>query len=264
MNDDPLEDKVNEKLDSMKEQIKKDVNIIVKDSLYIDLDNIKKEIQHIRQRKILRTGDYYINSPIRIEDGGSLEIEPGTTLSFSSKTSIYGKNIQAIGTPDQIIRFKPGYREWNGISIEDDFEGNSILKYCHITGSKSSGISITNSNPTISNCEIMNNKTAMSGGGIRIHNSEPIIKNCIIKHNSANIYEYGGGIFMDQSGGKIIHCTIEFNEANKGGGIYLKNSDPKITRTKIRNNTATGSANNIYHDKPIRGWGNTIGKNYAK
>jgi hypothetical protein len=74
-----------------------------------------------------------------------------------------------------------------------------------------------NSNPTIINCDIIDNVALMYGGGIGGYKSKPAISNCLIAHNSART-DGGGGLFgLD---GRINNCIITANKAdNDGGGL---------------------------------------------
>jgi hypothetical protein len=75
-----------------------------------------------------------------------------------------------------------------------------------------------------------------SGGGIHL-GGESLIENSLISSNVGNI---GGGIRLDYGNTAIIDCTIEYNQAEEGGGINVVNryDEATISRCVIRNNTA--------------------------
>ena len=81
------------------------------------------------------------------------------------------------------------------------------------------------------------NLATSSGGGISINNSEPTITNCTFIGNSA---KYGGGIRNSHSNPKLTNCIFTGNYAdNSGGGMY--NSDycnPTLTNCIFRGNSA--------------------------
>ena len=63
--------------------------------------------------------------------------------------------------------------------------------------------------------------------------------------NESGIYKVGGGIHIKNSNPKILNCIIENNKAHGGGGIACWYSDFFISGTTIRNNYAYGSGGGI-------------------
>jgi len=58
------------------------------------------------------------------------------------------------------------------------------------------------------------------GGAIFCNGSSPTITNCIIKDNASAMEGVGGGICCEDSTTMIQNCTIRNNWARQGGGIY--------------------------------------------
>lgn len=85
-----------------------------------------------------------------------------------------------------------------------------------IRNAKWSGISCTNSSPTISHNTITANR-ATNGGGVCCTSSSPTIADNIISGNGAM---YGGGIYTTYSSALILNNTIVGNSGADGGGIY--------------------------------------------
>jgi len=77
------------------------------------------------------------------------------------------------------------------------------------------GISVVDSSPLISNCNIFDNISRISdGGGLYCSNSSLILSNCRITGNHA--YNYGGGIYSVDSSPSIKNCTIAGNSSVVG------------------------------------------------
>ena len=162
-------------------------------------------------------------------------------------------------------------RIMNYTIIENNFAGDGagvyidsapvLIESCTIINNEADysggGISLVNctdSNiPTIEYCNINGNSagntsSAGYGGGIYCESSHPSITNCDIIDNEANgpSYSYGGGmeIVKGATVGSlpvINNCVINGNKAVHGGGIdCYDSSSPTITKTEIKNNTATG------------------------
>ena len=214
---------------------------------------------------------YTVIGDISVEIGDSLTIEAGAVLVFNDNTlfTISGY-IYAAGIETDSIKFinNPG-TWWGGIDFNNSASDNSLLEYCLITGSSSSGIYCYYASPTISNCSISGNMTTGNGGGIYCHYSSPpisngtiidciilgntadgdgggiycsvtspYIENCIISGNSAD--DIGGGICcFSASYAFIASCTISENTAGSGGGIFCSfYSSPSVTHCTITDNTA--------------------------
>ena len=170
---------------------------------------------------ILPQGDYLVIGNISVNNEDSLIIEAGATLLFHG---FFGFNIfgyvMANGTESNTIQFlrAPSILGWKGIKFYDTTSDSSLLNYCRITGSDSSGITCINSSPIISNCTIDGNSGVYGGGIWCKENSNPIITNCTIMENAA---EDGGGIGIFSSVVTIENCMIADNIAEgSGGGIY--------------------------------------------
>ena len=189
---------------------------------------------------------YFVIDDISVENGDSLIIQAGATLIFSDgvRFDINGY-IHAAGNETDSVKFINSLDStWGGIYFNDSANNNSLLEYCLITGSSSSGIYCLHSSPSITNCAISGN-TAYSGGGIYcIWDSSPSITNCAISGNMAELA--GGGICSNDSSPSITNCIISGNTAeNKGGGIYCGGSS-LINNCDISGNTAGWSGGGIY------------------
>ncbi len=142
-----------------------------------------------------------------------------------------------------------------GFTIINGFASNGN------SGGLGGGIYITGgSSPTISNCVISRCTVRWgypgNGGGISVHDSDPTITGCTITDNTLAEYEssvysrqqYGGGIFLENSEALIRDCTISGNSAYYGGGVYYLGSDSKrltIQGSEINGNVADRSGGGI-------------------
>jgi len=107
---------------------------------------------------------------------------------------------------------------------------------------------------------IYNINTATSGSSGTIHNEPDYgdrasflrITNSEISHNKGN--SNGGAIFGYDV--ELKDCTIEYNEAKYGAGVYIKNANSStkfgkltVENCEIGNNTATGNGGGIYGEE---------------
>jgi hypothetical protein len=94
------------------------------------------------------------------------------------------------------------------------------------------------------------NGSAPAGGGIRIENSNAKILHCVIKENLATSGEArGGGLHARNSSPYVLGCMIFRNTAEEGGGIYIEAGSPIITGCTIALNDqigATGGGGGIH------------------
>ena len=128
----------------------------------------------------------------------------------------------------------------------------ALLEGFTITGGNAnatmlSGGGIINGKPTVSQCKIVANSAASSGGGIYFdhtaHAPGALLKDSTVSHNTANS---GGGIY---NCAEIINCIISGNSAIDGyaGGIYFgSDCETSVTDSIISNNSAAGNAGGVF------------------
>ena len=132
--------------------------------------------------------------------------------------------------------------------IEGNLAG-SVVTFQSGEGANSvlSGFTVTNGTGTY--YEYTPGSSDYFGGGIFCHDSSPTISDCIISGNTTALA--GGGIFVygDNSSGTITNCTITGNSAVSGGGIFCTSeSSPTIANCIISNNTAGKDSGGIFCD----------------
>lgn len=156
-----------------------------------------------------------------------------------------------------------------GIELEDS---TMTVEDCLISGNSASsggGIYIVNSDLTVKNTTVYNNQVIYEGAGIAVLDSSALMLDdvlvwdnyalhatdamgggifintdstanmdrCRVLGNSAI---FGGGIYWRSSGGYLRRSLIFDNDSFlDGGGMFVDDSDPKITRTEISANNST-------------------------
>nr|NQU91277.1 DUF1565 domain-containing protein [Bacteroidota bacterium] len=208
--------------------------------------------------------DSISQNTVRLLDGTYSTSENGELFPINVPDNV---NLQGISQNDVILDAEGQ----SGVMIIDNNTTNYIAGLT-ITGGITmygSGISISNSSPTIQDVSIINNINDdywSYGGGIYCSYSNPSLQNVNISNNSANTgggiycsfsnpqlqdvnisnnstYSYGGaggGIFCYNSDPLLQGVIISENSSKNGGGIYCDESNPVIENTDIINNTANG------------------------
>lgn len=135
----------------------------------------------------------------------------------------------------------------NGGAISN--AGKTIIDNCIFEGNTGSlgGAFYNRSNE----CEIKNSTfngniaTSYGGAIINLGGATIVSQNNIIKNNQA---VYGGGIFNYAANDVITseNDVITLNTANSGAGVFINRGNADFSTTKIYNNKATDSANDLY------------------
>jgi predicted outer membrane repeat protein len=124
---------------------------------------------------------------------------------------------------------------------------------------KGGGMYNDSCNPTISNCQFINNQAGYDGGGMYNYLCSPVITDCTFDNNYAKTK--GAGIsnfgYADDSFKPVItRCIFKNNIVGgiqgNGAGIYNCNSSPTITECTFRNNVTIDKISagaGIYNDE---------------
>ncbi len=94
------------------------------------------------------------------------------------------------------------------------------------------------------NNSIVSGNTADRGGGVALFNNA-VMSNCLVLGNTAT--NTGGGVYVENSGGKVLNSTIADNVAFSAGGAYLHvelltvNPEVTVRNSTICSNTAYGT-----------------------
>lgn len=190
-----------------------------------------------------------VGSPYNVDGDilvASLTIQPGVEVLFSSNYIFeVAGTLQALGTPDRPILFSTtnGITGWKGIFFNESAPG-SFLTGCRVEKSTSSGIRITNSAPTFTNCVIANNTSSRAGGGVDavLQNGTLIFDSCYITNNAtagSKLVQGGGGIFLSGNA-SFFRCQIAENTVNGGfygGGLLVYSGNVTMKNSAIDGNT---------------------------
>ena len=125
-------------------------------------------------------------------------------------------------------------------TVLDANENGSVVSFASGESNESILQGFTIQNGTGNNEDPDGNGTYYNyGGGIYCENSDPIIKDCIIQNNICDSGG-GGGIFCYNSSPKFFGCIIKENETDDvGGGLYAKiASSPEFYNCSFSGNVA--------------------------
>ena len=190
----------------------------------------------------LTDSPFLVSDDINIQLKDSLKIEPGVIIFIENnkKINVAGTLI-AEGSREKIINFRSSGDTnddwWYGIRITNSTT-TSKFKFCiieHVGQSindqfTNGAIEINNSQAEIENCVIRTNY-GRYGGGLSVINSDVSLTNNIFRDNDAEVY--GGAIYLQNSNAVIINNTFYRNSCyNYGGGVVLAD----LLTTEIQNN----------------------------
>ncbi len=115
-----------------------------------------------------------------------------------------------------------------GIAIDDSSPTifHNRIESNHASGFWGGGIAVHGASlPEIANNILKGNSVGVEGGGISFYQTPPIVlRNNVIVENSTSLihgdYNRGGGIFIYDSDITITNNTIAYNRSNLGNGVY--------------------------------------------
>jgi hypothetical protein len=186
-----------------------------------------------------------VSNNITVGSGIKLYIDPNVTLTFGSGKRIYVSGTLSTNSATFQGNGSAGY--WNSITLLSGSSAsilNTTIKdaQCGIYANQASGltitssiiennslygISITSTNPAISNCTIQNN-----GTGIRSYSSRPEITGCTIQNNT------NYGINADNISYYYPHLYWANNNLQGNGyAILLNNASPRFHDNMIAENS---------------------------
>lgn len=102
----------------------------------------------------------------------------------------------------------------------------------------------------VRDCQIVRNAAAdyrgKQGGGVYM--SGGALERCIVRDNSGKFCQQGGGVYM--SGGTVVNCLVASNYsgsgAAQGGGIFMTNSGARVVHTTVAGNGCLGAGAGLY------------------
>jgi len=178
-----------------------------------------------------------------------LTIEPGVEVLVDGAFQIdVLSSVTAVGEAASPITFKAKdpATPWRGLRFQNTPPGSSLV-HCVIQDSSTSGITLINSAPTITDSTIQNNTTTGNGAGINasITSGDLVVERCLISANSAR--GNGGGIHAAMESGTFVlkDSDVVDNHAGPtntlgqatGGGVRVVGNSQITSSRVLRNET---------------------------
>ncbi len=199
------------------------------------------------------------NNSSALDGGGvcAFESSPNITNTVfdGNTTGEYGGGLlchESSGTIDG-CDFRNNVAGWGGGGISMWVNTTATFTNCTVEDDScgaavgGGGLHVRNSNPTLTNVTIQNNRTAGDGGGIHYNNgSTGSVSGSSINSNRAD--GNGGGVFMHQGASpSIASSSIDGNQAAlRGGGMHITDgSTSSITDCEIANNECSLSGGGV-------------------
>ena len=220
----------------------------------------------------LEDSPVYIEGPVTVENGQTLEIEPGVRVATRGTYSITVEgNILAEGTADNPIMFTASNPNitWDGL----DYEGQNIVSanpsvfdHCIFQYGQAQGggeynsggifavrnynnLEIYNSTFRHNMADLYSTTYVTCGGAVALWNASPFIQKCIFYDNYA--LDYAGAILAYMGSEPIIsNCLFYNNESPKGGALaYYENSSGVLINNTIVENTSNTGGGLYFYDQ---------------
>jgi len=130
------------------------------------------------------------------------------------------------------------------------YDASPTISNCHVLSSTAgfgAGLALYKGTPVVINNVIENNVATQNiasftrgvGGGMLLYQTAGVVTNNHIKNNSANgtqIYDGGGGVYVDGSTTLISNNTIQGNYGHRGGGLFIY-----MSAINVRDNAIMGN-----------------------
>jgi hypothetical protein len=180
---------------------------------FIQTDTLKNSLTN-KTVWSLAHSPYYLDNSLVVDEGHTLEIEPGVTVAIRGPYSIdVNGNIEAIGEESDTITFTRSNPlvKWNSMRIPGVFPDadSSIFNYCIFeNGYANSAVPLAYN----------------SGGAIKIGSFDKVrFSHCLFRNNLVNVYgsypPSGGALALWTASPLIENSTFYSNEAEDGGAI---------------------------------------------
>ncbi len=153
-----------------------------------------------------------------------------------------GANLLTVRRPDSVANFRI-FRIAAGITNGVSISGLTISNG---KAGDVGGAIVSDSNLTLTRCDILNNEaTSLFGGGVYVGGSVGTFIDCNFRGNKAGVVGQtganGGAVHLVLSTGIFTGCTFSGNtSADFGGAVGLDNSSGTLTNCTISGNTAAG------------------------
>jgi len=165
----------------------------------------------------------------------------GFTVQNGDREGYYGGGVSMIAGSSPTIRncvFSNNQATWGGGNVYVEGSSSSKLKYTA---------------PLIENCFVTKGYGANAGGiGVSGVMANATFVNVTVSSNQGMPMYRGGGVFVSFGGSAtFVDSLITGNSGASGAGVYVNGDTDTVTsltliRTKVVNNTATGSGGGLY------------------
>jgi hypothetical protein len=170
---------------------------------------------------------------IKVEDGGTLELEDGACITGNTNTSFNGKGggvfvtgaSSTFNMKGGIISLNTANGHGGGVAVQDatfTMSGNALVSYN--SGTNGGGVYVTDASSTFNmkGGTISHNIAKYQGGGVAVQDATFTMSGGKISNNTGAFY--GGGVIVGEKSKLNISGNAEIlnNEALfSGGGIYI-------------------------------------------
>ncbi len=201
----------------------------------------------------LNKGFYDISNDIIVARGGKLVIEPGCTLEFVEGTGIRCEGIiEAVGSKEETITFTASRSHWSNILIYGRHTDGSRMAHCLVEHGAGRALETGSRREVLLPVNLEESNGKQHGGGLQIlytHRAHLTFEHLLVRENSASNGK-GGGIYIAESAPVLSHSKVLQNEAaDAGGGLYIEGADceeSRLTSLDIYNNKSREDGGGIY------------------
>ncbi len=133
-------------------------------------------------------------------------------------------------------------------------------------GNSGGGVHLYISHATLADNLIKGNTAAYYGGGVYMQYSSATLATNVIRSNRVthNVYSAGGGVYASGNPLTSTANTVTFNQAHKGGGLYLTDNSGSFLNTNVITANQAHEGGGLYlYGGPATLQGNVIASNTA-
>ncbi len=187
----------------------------------------------------LGPGIFEVDDTLRVLEGDTLTILPGTTVYFDSAVGFVVDGVLiAEGTEEELIRFYPSANDfWQGIQMEGEAAGGSRFQWCEFTYTYPHSVAILACSPEFEDVVFYNSSAGQTMGASAFVSGEcmPVFNRC---HFFGNTSDYGGAAVgcQDYTTAVFQNCTFAANSSEYGSCVMILNSAPTFNSCLFTNN----------------------------
>ena len=190
----------------------------------------------------------------QLPDGTVIDIQPGTYAeALLINQTAKSVTLRSAGGPGTAVLDGTG----KGTALRiNSATGNIRIEGLKIRNGRSSdsgnggGFTFQDASPTVVNCTVENNSSAVDGGGGMLIRSNAAFQGCVFQNNTAG--RFAGGIFITQgSRPTFTGCIFQTNssgttsDVGSGGGIFVLDASATIVSSRIVNNRSSFSGGGV-------------------